>query len=62
MKTKKLAKILSKICFRPHDVKTEQGKKDYAVQLFIEAVVLPKYSYSVKEMEKYILTYLKGSK
>lgn len=47
---------LARICYRP---KTEDDD-DFAVQLFIEALVHPKNDYSELEITKYIKDFIEG--
>ncbi|MER2005958.1 MAG: hypothetical protein ABS939_00780 [Psychrobacillus sp.] len=59
MKNEEIAKLLGNHCFNANT-----SDLDYAVQLFIEKVVLPKEvdGYNAEEMGKYILAYLNGIK
>lgn len=57
MNNKQIAKILSAHCMKPNN-----NDKDYAVQLFVEKIVLPNgtLNYSAESIESLILEYLKG--
>ena len=55
MTNEKIAELLGKLCYDAHEKET-----DYAVQLFVERVVLPKsiISYNAEVMQEFILKYL----
>jgi hypothetical protein len=56
MKNEDIAKLLADHCYNP-----QNNDFGFAVQLFVEKTVLPENlkSYNKKQMEEYILNYLK---